>query len=506
MLSQRIAAVPLEEARRRREEVADLGRRLLPGPPDPRPRSRHPAGAGSPRRSRRPRRSRPAAEPPRVQQRRLPVAARPVGREAPGTEAGLAWSPAEMVEAIRLLGKRPLEDLDDRRVLSVVLACFALDRQRPDPFAAPVGRPDRSRGAALSRVVARARARRVDALHSGGRARCCWRSSTTPTRSSDRWSGTTASGRRPAPRYRRISCRSTRAARARASGDIRSGRPGRSSASPIGSARRGAKGSRWLRTLRPRPPGRRRRGESGTVGETPPDQPGASRPASSTPSGDVARRESGADHEVHRASAPSTSRGPRPKASRSPARDRARKTRRALGRSIRLVGSLAMTLLVVAAAGPTDGSPPPDRPEASDPLASRTPATATPRRASGRRVSPSRIGSPAPPPRACSPEIRQNEPILRPVGPVLPVVPPCGVRPEHGSRGPPGPRGDPSSIERRSSGPPIAGALRPRAPSAETIRPGGAAPSLRQFASPADSSASISSNLPGCVPNSFGLI
>ena len=41
-----------------------------------------------------------------------------------------------MVEAIRLLGKRPLEDVDDRQVLSVVLACFALDRQRPDPFAA----------------------------------------------------------------------------------------------------------------------------------------------------------------------------------------------------------------------------------------------------------------------------------------------------------------------------------------------------------------------------------
>ena len=51
-------------------------------------------------------------------------------------ESGVAWSPAEMVEAIRLLGKRPLEDLDDWQVQSVILACFALDRQRPDPFAA----------------------------------------------------------------------------------------------------------------------------------------------------------------------------------------------------------------------------------------------------------------------------------------------------------------------------------------------------------------------------------
>ena len=58
-----------------------------------------------------------------------------MGREAPVARGGLAWSPAEMVEAIRLLGKQPLEDIDDRQVLSVILACFALDRQRPDPFA-----------------------------------------------------------------------------------------------------------------------------------------------------------------------------------------------------------------------------------------------------------------------------------------------------------------------------------------------------------------------------------
>ena len=44
MLSERIATVPLEEARRRREEVADLGRRLLP---DRRTRAAIPASGRS---------------------------------------------------------------------------------------------------------------------------------------------------------------------------------------------------------------------------------------------------------------------------------------------------------------------------------------------------------------------------------------------------------------------------------------------------------------------------
>ncbi len=136
ILSERIAAVPLDEARRRREEVADLGRRLLPGPPDPRgdhaarPESNRRAGPDDP------------DDPARLLSRleatadgcRWLLDRWAEKRRSP--EAGRAWSPAEMVEAIRLLGKRPLEDLDDRRVLSVVLACFALDRQRPDPFAA----------------------------------------------------------------------------------------------------------------------------------------------------------------------------------------------------------------------------------------------------------------------------------------------------------------------------------------------------------------------------------
>ena len=254
-LSQRITAVPLEEARRRREEVAELGRRLMPVPSGDhaaRPEPDRRAGPDDP------------DDPARLLSRlestgdgcRWLLDRWAEKRRAP--EAGRAWSPAEMVEAIRLLGKRPLEDLDDRRVLSVVLACFALDRQRPDPFAALWdGLTDcevqRCRERLLERGLAAAMPRSKDegaGGAAGGR-------STRPSRSSDRRAESPRARGGSARRYRRISCRSTRAARVKASGDIRSGRPGRSSASPIGSARRGAKGSRWLRTPRPRPPARR---------------------------------------------------------------------------------------------------------------------------------------------------------------------------------------------------------------------------------------------------------
>ena len=51
-------------------------------------------------------------------------------------DRGLAWPTAEMVGAIRMLGKQPLDAADDRRVLAIILACFAMDRDRPDPFVA----------------------------------------------------------------------------------------------------------------------------------------------------------------------------------------------------------------------------------------------------------------------------------------------------------------------------------------------------------------------------------
>ncbi len=50
-------------------------------------------------------------------------------------DAGTAWPDDQMVQAIRLLGKRPLDAVDDLQVLTIIVACFVMDRSRPDPFA-----------------------------------------------------------------------------------------------------------------------------------------------------------------------------------------------------------------------------------------------------------------------------------------------------------------------------------------------------------------------------------
>ncbi len=50
-------------------------------------------------------------------------------------DAGSAWPDEKMVHAIRLLGKRPFDAVDDFQVLTIFVACYVLDRSRPDPFA-----------------------------------------------------------------------------------------------------------------------------------------------------------------------------------------------------------------------------------------------------------------------------------------------------------------------------------------------------------------------------------
>jgi hypothetical protein len=53
----------------------------------------------------------------------------------PIVDAGTAWPDEQMVQAIRLLGKRPFDAVDDFPVLTIFVACYVLDRSRPDPFA-----------------------------------------------------------------------------------------------------------------------------------------------------------------------------------------------------------------------------------------------------------------------------------------------------------------------------------------------------------------------------------
>ncbi len=51
-------------------------------------------------------------------------------------EAGQAWTDAELTRALRLTGHRPLDAADDYESLRIIVANFALDQTKPDPFSA----------------------------------------------------------------------------------------------------------------------------------------------------------------------------------------------------------------------------------------------------------------------------------------------------------------------------------------------------------------------------------
>ncbi len=53
-------------------------------------------------------------------------------------EQGRTWQPADRVRAIRLMGKQPLDAIGDDGVLSIYLACQAMDPEGPDVFAEPL--------------------------------------------------------------------------------------------------------------------------------------------------------------------------------------------------------------------------------------------------------------------------------------------------------------------------------------------------------------------------------
>ena len=140
LIADGIASRPDEEAQRRREEVEDLGRRLWPEPRVPNPitflgvtidlgRLQTPTDPDDPN------------DPARLVARLESTAEGCrwlIDRWAllrPIVDAGTAWPPDEMTRAIRLLGKQRLEAVDDPEVLAIIVACFAMDRTRPDPFA-----------------------------------------------------------------------------------------------------------------------------------------------------------------------------------------------------------------------------------------------------------------------------------------------------------------------------------------------------------------------------------
>ena len=138
LIADSLGTIPAEEDNRRREEVEDLGRRLLPPPRVPNYVRRFGVWADLDRLAHR------GPDDPDDPARLL------LRLEA--TADGCRWlldrwaelrrssTPARLagradVHAIRLLGKRPHDAVDDLEVLTIFVACFALDRSRPDPFA-----------------------------------------------------------------------------------------------------------------------------------------------------------------------------------------------------------------------------------------------------------------------------------------------------------------------------------------------------------------------------------
>ncbi len=128
-----------DTAEQRRAEVADLGRRLLPPPRVPNFVRRFGVWADLDRLAHRG--PDDPDDPPRLLLRleatadgcRWLLDRWAVLRTI--VDAGTPWPDEPMVQAIRLLGKRPFDAVNDLQVLTIIVATYVLDRSRPDPFA-----------------------------------------------------------------------------------------------------------------------------------------------------------------------------------------------------------------------------------------------------------------------------------------------------------------------------------------------------------------------------------
>ena len=86
-------------------------------------------------------------------------------------EDGQRWQPADRLKAVRLLGKQPLQALDDRAVRAIYLACAAMDPDGPHPFADVIaGLPDWARPRFLERLEGRDALAGIPADAEAGRA------------------------------------------------------------------------------------------------------------------------------------------------------------------------------------------------------------------------------------------------------------------------------------------------------------------------------------------------
>jgi hypothetical protein len=460
LLAERLAAGPGDDERRRREEVEDLGRRLWPdsGQPLPGdPPGNRPAISVSPE---------DPDDPARLVNRLEMIAEgcrwlldRWAGLRA-AADDGRAWSLEEMVGAIRLLGKQPLDAADDRQVLAIVRACSAMAPDGPDPF-------DRLLDSLTAREAEfyrrRLRGRGVGAARPGGdgeareillgvideavewleiaEARCREREAALAATRAGRLLFDDSA---EAEWLRFQQGKSTRAI-LRIVGRLREARRRGVELTPKPPAPPSPGGG---------PPAPRESFDGPRDGGGPRD--GRAGPEPRAPEirrsdlDDAADRATAADPAADRATVAdagpaSAARRPSPSAAGSaPRRSSGRPPAvgRAAWRLIRLLGSLSLLLPFVRAVGPTEGSPPSDRPEVSARF-----IHAGDRHGSPDHRLPGLSGQEsfrAPLQSGFEPQNRENEPKFAPLSRLFPVQPPQPGRSADRSRGPPSRCGDPS--------------------------------------------------------------
>ena len=177
----RLADEIAAEAAQLAEDVATLGAELFRHPAGPdrrRPRPTTMGRADAPLLAVRPGAS-PATRPGWSPPWRPPRwAATGCGGSGPSwgrsSTQGRKWKPTDRLRAIRLMGQQPLDVVADDQVMSIYLACHAMDPGGPDVFAEPLGdlrRPEMeaSRERQAARFAA-ARAERAPRNPADGRA------------------------------------------------------------------------------------------------------------------------------------------------------------------------------------------------------------------------------------------------------------------------------------------------------------------------------------------------
>ena len=83
---------------------------------------------------------------------------------------GLKWQPPDRLRAIRLMGRQPMDALHDERVLSIYLACNAMDPGGPPSFGDVVHEMDDAQLKVFAERIAGRRARRQPADPAAGQA------------------------------------------------------------------------------------------------------------------------------------------------------------------------------------------------------------------------------------------------------------------------------------------------------------------------------------------------